>query len=68
MDRHLTTYLFAQPSFIEGAGRVLDIGGVYDLYNESEDAKEADTTALKCDWFMVGKDMKSAIQEYVQQR
>ncbi|PIQ80063.1 MAG: hypothetical protein CO042_00255 [Parcubacteria group bacterium CG_4_9_14_0_2_um_filter_41_8] len=61
--KYLTAYLFAQPSFAEGMGRTLDIGGVFDNYNESESGKEADALALQNDWRMVGEDMKSAIQE-----
>lgn len=67
-NNYLTAYLFAQPSFIAGMARVLDIGGVFDVYNESETADEADTRALTSDWLMVGQDINFAIEEYVKQK
>lgn len=63
-NKHLTMYLFSQPSFIEGMARTLDLGDTFDTYNESRDGREADYTALRNDWIMIGEDIKSAIQQY----
>ena len=57
-----------QPSFLEGMARVLDLGGVFDVYNESENARQADIDALHADWIMVGQDIKYALDEYVKKK
>ncbi|MBI2551870.1 hypothetical protein HYW17_01040 [Candidatus Uhrbacteria bacterium] len=62
-----TFYLFAKPSFIEGVGRVLDLGGVLDTYNISTTPAEADAKALRTDWMAVGNDLRSAMQQYASQ-
>jgi len=54
-------YLFARPSFLSGAARVIDLGGTFDAYNTSEDP---DRLAMECDWSMVGKDIEEAIRQY----
>jgi len=61
-----TFYLFAEPSFIEGIGRILDFGGNLQIYNESKTAKKADTIAIVNDWRAVGNDVRSSIIEYGQ--
>lgn len=59
-----TFYLFAQPSFIEGMGRVLDLGSNLQNYNQSPTSEEADYNALLSDWLAVGDDIRSAIKKY----
>lgn len=59
-----STFLFARPSFIEGAARVLDMGGTLQIYNESKTADEADRKAMKKDWEAVGEDVVNAAREY----
>lgn len=56
----LSSFLFAEPSFIEGMARVLDLGGTLNEYNSSKTAKQADFFALRADWRAVGKDIQSA--------
>lgn len=58
-----TDFLFAQPSFASGAGRVLDLWGTFDDYNISETTKEADEKAIAADWFVVGQDLLEAIEQ-----
>jgi hypothetical protein len=58
-----TDALFARPSFLSGAARVLDMGGTFDEYNESATPGEADARALWGDWAVVGEDMRIAIEE-----
>jgi hypothetical protein len=58
-----TDSLFARPSFVSGAARVLDMGGTFDEYNSSETSDEADARALWGDWAVVGEDMRIAIEE-----
>ncbi|MCL1975167.1 MAG: hypothetical protein FWG61_03270 [Firmicutes bacterium] len=55
-------YLFSTPSFIFGAARVLDIGGTFDTYTESESASVADQRALLSDWQQVGLDIAQGME------
>ena len=56
--------LYAQPSFIEGMSRNMDIFNTLRAYNESPTEAEADITALKNDWRAVGDDLRSSISNY----
>jgi hypothetical protein len=56
-------FLFAEPSFIEGMARVLDLGNTLNVYNESLSGEIADSTAISMDWAMIGKDIYQAISE-----
>ncbi|MEK7565051.1 MAG: hypothetical protein AAB394_03815 [Patescibacteria group bacterium] len=56
--------LFAEPSFIEGMSRVLDLGGTLQEYNDSNTEQKADTEALKNDWRAVGDDLRFSISNY----
>jgi hypothetical protein len=46
-------YLFANPSFLSGIARTLDLGGHYDAYNFSVTTNEADAQELRDDWAAV---------------
>ena len=46
--------LFANSSLAEGVGRVFDILGNQDIYNEDLTPQEADSKALFSDWASVG--------------
>lgn len=56
--------LFANPSFVEGMSRILDIGNTLREYNESETEQGADIDALKNDWRAVGDDLRASILKY----
>lgn len=56
-------YLFARPSFIEGAARLLDWGGTMNEYNSSPDGATADVRALRNDWRAVGDDLSEAYRQ-----
>ncbi|WP_268914141.1 hypothetical protein [Lentilactobacillus sp. SPB1-3] len=56
--------LFAMPSFINGAARVLDLGSTMNEYNYSDSTIEADQVALAGDWQAVGKDLWKALEEF----
>lgn len=60
-----TDFLFAQPSFLSGAARTLDLFGQFDVYNTSRTRADADAIAIAVDWLMVGKDFKAAILEII---
>jgi hypothetical protein len=48
--------LFAIPSFLSGAARVLDIGGTFDDYNYSPE--ESDARAIRSDFMTIGNDIR----------
>jgi hypothetical protein len=58
-----TDFLFAQPSFVSGVARTLDLWGQFDEYNRSETPNEADAQAIASDWFVVGQDLSDAIEQ-----
>ena len=59
-----TGLLYAQPSFVDGLARVLDVGGTFDDYNTSATEAESDGLALASDWYAVGADLYHAILRY----
>lgn len=56
--------LFANPSAFEGIGRILDLGGTLQQYNYSNNPKAADYKELLHDWYTIGNDIRSSINEY----
>jgi len=56
----MTDYLYARPSFLEGMGRTIDLFGVLNRYNTSQNSAEADRIALTNDWLAVYKDLRKA--------
>lgn len=59
-----TFLLFADPSFIEGAARNIDLGYTLDEYNGSSTESEADYIAIKNDWIAIGKDYLDVIKKH----
>ena len=57
-------FLFANPSFIEGMARVLDLGTTLNEYNTSLTPEEADHEAMASDWKAVASDLKAAMAEH----
>jgi hypothetical protein len=57
-------FLYADPSFLSGFARTLDVYGLYDAYNASNSPREADTRALAADWIVVGQDLQEAIDQF----
>ncbi len=56
--------LFANPSFLGGVARTLDIGGTFDSYNDAPCSDEADFDAIASDWYAVGSDLLGAMNRY----
>lgn len=67
LPRPATFRLFPQPSFLEGMGRILDVGQGLSLHNILSSAAHDDFLAIASDWDMVGADFKDAIGEYEQE-
>lgn len=63
-----TTALFARPSFLSGAARLLDLGGTFDRYNLSADGDSADRDALHRDALAAMSDCRKAFELLVQTR
>jgi len=63
----MSDFLFANPTFLTGAGRVIDLGASLERYsyNLSRTPGEADTRAIVQDWAAVGGDLSRAIEESV---
>jgi len=59
--------LFAMPSFLEGIGSVIDLGGKSHQYNESQTPEEADRKALLSDWNAITIDFKNAFQSLLKE-
>jgi hypothetical protein len=61
---HYARFLFAEPSFWEGASRVVDLANALNVYNESLTPEQADALAMWADWSAVGDDIRRAIRRY----
>lgn len=60
-------FLFANPSFISGMARVLDLGSTLNEYNYSAYPEKADYHAVNSDWRIVGSDLRTAMARYENQ-
>ena len=56
-----TTFLLPKNNFWIGLGTVLNLFGLYFIYNYSETSEEADKQAMMCDWVMGGNDFKKVL-------
>ncbi len=57
-----TDFLFANPAFVVGIGRLVGFFGVSDVYNESASTQEADARGMYADFRITGEDIAAAIQ------
>lgn len=58
------SYLYAPPSFLSGAARLLDFGNTYDAYNHTATGNQADSLGLLWDWAVVGNDLWQGVIAY----
>jgi hypothetical protein len=63
-----SSLLYAQPSFLEGVGRLMDAAGLLERYNYSATPGEADTVLIASDWCAVGEDLRSAILDFAKRQ
>ncbi len=54
--------LYAEPSFLEGAGRVIDLGATMVNYNTSPTPALADALALRADQMALAADTAEAMR------
>jgi hypothetical protein len=59
-----TDFLVAQPNFMSGVARTLDLTGSFDSYNYSRSSHDADERALSADWQVVGQDLSRVMAEH----
>ena len=57
---------FANPSFVSGFARALDLGATFNEYHRDHTPEEADYWALWNDWYAVGDDLSYACSLYQQ--
>jgi len=58
---YLSTFLFANPSFLDGVAHLLDFEGNCTAYNVGRGGQEADVRALYADWLSVGITLDDAM-------
>jgi len=63
MNPHRTDFLFPTASFLLGVGSCLNIAGGYYQYNAANSDNEADLSALRSDWNVVGEDIRTALRQ-----
>lgn len=51
-------FLFSEPSFMQGVGRILDFGHTLSAHNYSPTPNDADFMALYSDWLAIGDDFR----------
>lgn len=56
-----STFLFALPSWQEGAGRLVDFGNTLTEYNRTPAGENPDRRALAQDWLTVGDRIRAAL-------
>ncbi len=61
--RYTTGFLFSTPSFLSGAGTVLNLAGNYYEFNSSDSGSEADIIAIENDFRMVGQDIADVLEK-----
>lgn len=58
----MSTYLFSKPKVIDGIASVIDLFGMYTIYNESPTGQEVDRRAFTADIQAMQKDGMNAFQ------
>ena len=58
-----STFLFARPSFFEGAARLVDWSGGLNFYAMWDEPAEADEAAMAADWSAVHDDLAEAVSK-----
>jgi hypothetical protein len=57
-----SSILFARPSVLEGAARILDFANLLNEYQRCLSPEQADELALNADWRAIGDDILFAIR------
>ena len=59
-----STFLFALPTWQEGAGRLVDFGDSLTRYNRTAAPRDPDVRATAQDWLAVGDYLRWALWKY----
>ena len=60
--RYTSGFLFSTPSFLSGAGTVINLAGNFYEFNSSDSGFEADEKAIENDFRMIGQDICDVIE------
>ena len=63
-DDYRPTFLFATPTWREGAGRLMDFANSMTEYNRTGSSEDADIRATTQDWLAVGDYIRRAMEKY----
>lgn len=66
--RYSTDFLFSTPSFLSGAGTVMNLAGNFYEFNSSESGFEADEKAIQNDFRMIGQDFSDVVDKVKEER
>ena len=61
----MSTYLFANPTYVDGIMSVIDLFGISNEYNTSSNEAKADERALRADVQALKEDAKVAFNQVV---
>jgi hypothetical protein len=61
--RYTTGFLFSTPSFLSGAGTVINLAGNFYEFNSVDTGFEADEMAIQNDFSMVGQDICDVMEK-----
>lgn len=64
-SNNFTDFLFTTPSFLTGAGTVMNLAGSFYDFNDSNTSEEADCLAIKVDFNIVGDDLKAVMNSMI---
>ena len=62
-DEYRSTFLFATPTWSEGAGRLMDFGNTMTEYNRTSGDEDPDIRATTQDWLAVGDCIRWAMKQ-----
>ena len=57
----VTDFLFTTPSFLTGAGTVMNLAGSFYDFNSSQSPNMADILAIKADFNIIGDDLSESM-------
>ena len=61
----MSDFLYSAPSFLDGMGAAIDLGGTRLVFNESRTPEEADKLAMCSDFKAVGEDIRQSVKALV---
>ena len=61
--KYITGFLFTSPSFLTGAGTVINLAGNYYEFNTCSSGIEADEMAIEHDFRMIGQDITDIMED-----